>query len=43
MKKTFETQLHQERRSLERQRDIENSNFTVAIKRMKNDILDKNQ
>ena len=43
LKKTFDSQLHQERRSLERQREIENSNFTVAIKRMKNEILDKNQ
>lgn len=43
LKKTFDAQLHQERRSLERQREIENSNFTLSIKRMKNEILDKNQ
>jgi TolA-binding protein len=43
LKKTFDAQLHQERRSLERQREVENSNFTVAIKRLKNEVLDKNQ
>lgn len=43
LKKGYETELIHERRNLEREKEVEITNYKVVVKRLKNDIYDKSQ
>lgn len=43
LRTTFQDELHKEKRALEREGDVANSAQQLALKRMRNELYDKNQ
>ena len=43
MRKHFETELNNQRRNLDREKELQETNHSILVKRLKNELLDKNQ